>query len=110
MTPFFETELQGIGFLVVCAVGFGLAAIFDGISALLRGSFKPVGDVLLLLGCGLALLLALFFLRAGELRLYHGFAALTGAVLYLCGIRRLACFLALWVKKLRSERKKKEIL
>ena len=110
MTPLFETELQGIGFLFLCAVGFGLAVLFDGASCLFRGSLKPVGDILLLLCCGLTMLLALFFLRPGELRLYHWLAMLTGAVLYLCGVRRLGAFVILRFKKLLNKRKKKGIL
>ncbi|MEA5014454.1 MAG: spore cortex biosynthesis protein YabQ [Candidatus Limiplasma sp.] len=108
MTTFFETEFQGLGFLFLCAVGFGLAVVFDGISALFKGSLRPVGDILLFLCCGVALLLALFFLRAGELRLYHWLALLTGALLYLCGIRRLVSLLALRVRNGLSQRKKRK--
>jgi hypothetical protein len=56
------------------------------------------------------MLVALFFLRPGELRLYHWLAMLTGAVLYLCGIRRLAAFLILRLKELLNHRKLKRTL
>ena len=67
-----------------------------------------MGDVLLLLCCGFGLLVALFFLRAGELRLYHWFALLIGAILYLCGIRRAVSFLARRVGRFLSKGKKQQ--
>lgn len=110
MTPFFETELQGIGFLFLCALGFGLSIFFDGVSRIFKGRFKPVGDILLLLTCGIAMLVTLLFLRPGELRPYHWLAMLTGAILYLCGIRRLIVFVIIRIKELLKHSKTKRNL
>ncbi len=105
MALYFETETQGVSFLFLCGVGFVLALFFDGVSLLIRGRMKPLGDVLLLLLCGLLALVALVFLRANALRLFHWIAMLVGAILYLCGVRRLVLMFLEWL----HERRKKKL-
>lgn len=99
MTLFFEPEFQGISFLFLCAVGFVLALLFDLISVLVPPRMRPLGDVLLFLLFGFAVLLAFVFLRVGQLRLFYWVALLAGAVLYLCGVRKLVVAGGGWVKK-----------
>lgn len=99
MTLFFEPEFQGISFLFLCAVGFVLALLFDLVSVFVSPRMKPLGDVLLFLLFGFAVLMAFVFLRVGQLRLFYWVALLAGAVLYLCGIRKLVAAGGGWVKK-----------
>lgn len=100
MSLYFEPEAQAASFLYLCGVGLLLAFLFDGISLLLSGSFKPLGDIFAFLLCGILLLGAFVILRADELRFYYALAVLTGAILYVCGLRR--CFLAIgrWLSRL----------
>lgn len=109
MALYFETELQGASFLFLCGVGLILAMLFDLISVFVAERLKPLGDVLLFLLCGFVLLLALVFLRANELRLFHWVALLTGAILYLCGIRRFVAYAASWLRsKIKPKAQKKK--
>lgn len=108
MTLFFEPEFQGISFLFLCAVGFVLALLFDLISVLVSPRMRPLGDVLLFLLFGFAVLVAFVFLRVGQLRLFYWLALLVGAVLYLCGIRRLMAAGGGWLKeKIRTKKTEK---
>ncbi len=90
MTLYFETEGQGAAFLLLCAMGFLLAAAFDARRLVLGRHLKPLGDVAAFLLAATAFVFALFVLREDEIRLYHWLALVTGAVLYLCGLRRAA--------------------
>ncbi len=99
MSLYFETEMQSISFLLLCAVGFVIASLFDGISALIPDKWKILGDVLLFLVGTVAFLLALVILREGALRFFHWLALLAGAILYTCGVRRAVLFLLRQIRK-----------
>lgn len=101
MALYFETELQGISFLLLCGAGFVFALVFDGIGALIPSSFKIVSDILLFLISGVAFLFVLFLLREGALRYFHWLALFVGAILYTCGIRRLIDYV---IPKLRGRK------
>lgn len=106
MALYFETEMQGIGFLLLCAVGFLVTLLFDCVGTLFPQKLKPLSDILLLLIGGVVFLLALVFLRANALRVFHWIALLTGSILYLCGVRY--AWMGIAKKVLKKNHKKKD--
>jgi hypothetical protein len=101
MALYFETELQGLSFLLLCGVGFFVAMFFEAISALVPVHMKVLSDILLFLLGGLAFIGALFLMREEELRMFHWLALVTGALLYMLGVRRLALYL---IKKMQRRK------
>ena len=93
MTLFFETSRQGAEFLLLCVVGFAVALLFDGERCLRGSRFRPLADVVTMLLSGALLLLALLAFRSAAVRAYHWLAMVSGALIYLCGVRRAACAL-----------------
>jgi hypothetical protein len=82
-------------------VGFLFALLID-LAGCSRQT-RPLWDILIMLA-GCLLLVYLLILTGDErLRLYHLLAVLTGAALYLSGLRRL--FLYLCAKKAKRKRK-----
>ena len=89
MSLFFETEQQSVVFLTFCLLGFAAALLLDGLRRWLRDSLKPLCDVLVFLLLGALFVLALLATRSDAIRLYQWLALTLGAILYLCGARRL---------------------
>lgn len=88
MNLFFETRDQALVFLAMMPLGFATSALMSlGACA---GRFRPLWDVLAMLGCGLGLIALLVMTRDGGVRLYQLLALLTGALLNLLGAQRLA--------------------
>lgn len=84
---YFETQAQSQLFLLLCAFGFGCAALVE-FSRLLH-AYGPVWDVLLTLLLSAMLLGLLFFTRIAALRGFYLLAILTGMMLYCFGIRKI---------------------
>lgn len=101
MKLFFETAQQAGGFLVMVPVGLFLAMLTD-LTGNCRKS-RPLCDVfVMLIGC--AILGWLLIVTGDErIRLYHLLAVLTGAVLYMTGLRRI--FRCLSAKAMKMKKK-----
>ncbi len=84
MKLFFETSQQIAVFLIMAPIGFVIGICID--LASMGGRCKPVWDVLVMLlaiGCmGISIVIL-----GQELRIYHFLSLLTGALLYMCGVR-----------------------
>lgn len=88
MRLFFETADQARAFLAAVPLGIALAACLDLTS--LTGPLRPLADAMTVLAGGAALMAAMLLVRDESLRLYHLLAVLCGAVIYTCGLGRLA--------------------
>lgn len=97
MKLFFETAMQAGVFLMMVPAGLLLALLTDLSGR--SGNSRPLWDVLIMLSGGLILGWLLIITGDSRLRLYHLLAVLTGAVLYLTGIRRILYFLSAEVSK-----------
>ena len=97
--------LPGISSLsaMAAALGLLLAACLD--ASALTGPLRPLADALLVLGGGLALMVAMLLVRDETLRMYHLLALLTGAVLYSQGIGRLVRMARARIQKRKKTRK-----
>lgn len=87
MKLFFETAAQANVFLVMIPVGLAAAALLD--LAAHPSVLRPLWDVLILLLSGAALAFGIVLLGDTGLRIYHLLALVTGALLYVTGIRAL---------------------
>ncbi|MBQ8151069.1 MAG: hypothetical protein IJ041_11195 [Clostridia bacterium] len=111
MKLFFETSLQASSFLLMIPAGILLALLTD--LTVPVGRSKPVLDVLVMLFCGFLLAYLVIVTGDERLRLHHLLAVLTGAVLYLTGIRRVFVLIAARIRHVNQEndascRRKKE--
>lgn len=87
MKLFFETAAQANVFLAMIPVGITAALLIDLAAHL--SVLRPLWDVLILLLLGAALGFGIVLLGDTGLRIYHLLAVLSGALLYLTGIRAL---------------------
>lgn len=101
MNLFFETSGQAQIFLATAPIGFLVAMLIDMDRGL--GPLRPVWDVLCMLACGVMTLMVLMMMRDGGLRIYHALALVTGALLYLVGVRRIILAARYRMKKKRKE-------
>ena len=88
MKLFFDTNLQAVVFLLSVPTGF-LAACFLS-SGIKNTCLQMILDILTLLLAGTVLAALILIFRENGLRSYHLLGLLTGAILYLCGLSRVA--------------------